>query len=375
MMRAAVLLLALAACSAAPAHAQDSTRAPAEGPVRPRATQPRPAQTRPAQTRPARPRTTPARTTPARAPTPATDTTRAAAPAPPPGFAYQARAQPDTVTVGDRFASGMAVTVPAGTQVALEVARDTADRWRVLGDVTATPRDSARSRWVVVANMVAWQPGLPDTLGAELRLTGGDGRVINLPVKLAFPTVRAVLPADSTQWRVRPPHDVWGSSRDAARTALLVALILLALLLLALSAWLIVRAVRRRRARMLPANARERALALLERARTSGFIEAGNWKAFYTLVAEALRGYIAVVEPRFSEDLTTSEVVEGMRAGGAPDGRVDTLEHLLRVSDLAKFARHGRAPDDARRDLDLARGWVESYAVPAAEPAMAEAAP
>ncbi|HEU4557510.1 MAG TPA: hypothetical protein VFS20_06660 [Longimicrobium sp.] len=307
--------------------------------------------------------------------TPATDTARAAAPAAPPGFAYQARAQPDTVTVGDRFASGMAVTVPAGTQVALEVARDTADRWRVLGDVTATPRDSARSRWVVVANMVAWQPGLPDTLSAELRLTGRDGRVIILPVKLAFPTVRAVLPADSTQWRVRPPHDVWGSSRDAARTALLVALILLALLLLALLAWLIVRAVRRRRARMLPANARERALALLERARTSGFIEAGNWKAFYTLVAEALRGYIAVIEPRFSEDLTSSEVVDGMRAGGAPDGRVDTLEDLLRVSDLAKFARHGRAPGDARRDLDLAREWVESYAAPAAEPAMAEAAP
>ena len=259
--------------------------------------------------------------------------------------------------------------------MALEVARDTADRWRVLGDVTATPRDSARSSWVVVAKMVAWQPGLPDTLGAELRLTGADGRVIDLPVKLAFPTVRAVLPADSAQWRVRPPHDVWGSSRDAARTALLVALILLGILLLALLTWLVVRALRRRRARMIPATARERALALLERARTSGFIEAGNWKAFYTLVSEALRGYIAVVEPRYSEDLTSSEVVEGMRADGAPEERVETLERLLRVSDLAKFARHGRAPDDARRDLELAREWVESYAVPADEPARAGAAP
>ncbi|HEX9940078.1 MAG TPA: hypothetical protein VGB15_23280, partial [Longimicrobium sp.] len=313
------------------------------------------------------------RTAPAPARTPAADTARA--PAPPPGFAYQARAQPDTVTVGDRFASGMAVTVPAGTQVALEIAKDTADRWRVLGAVAATPRDSARSRWVVVANMVAWQPGLPDTLGARLRLTGADGREIALPVKLAFPTVRAVLPADSAQWRVRPPHDVWGPSRDALRTAVLVALIVLGLLLLALLAWLVVRAVRRRRARAIPATARERALALLERARTSGFIEAGNWKAFYTLIAEALRGYIAVVEPRLSEDLTSLEVVEGMRAGGAPVERVETLEHLLRVSDLAKFARHGRAAADARRDLERARAWVEAYAMPADEPALAEAAP
>jgi hypothetical protein len=269
----------------------------------------------------------------------------------------------------------MAVTVPAGTQVALEIAKDTADRWRVLGAVAATPRDSARSRWVVVANMVAWQPGLPDTLGARLRLTGADGREIALPVKLAFPTVRAVLPADSAQWRVRPPHDVWGPSRDALRTAVLVALIVLGLLLLALLAWLVVRAVRRRRARAIPATARERALALLERARTSGFIEAGNWKAFYTLIAEALRGYIAVVEPRLSEDLTSLEVVEGMRAGGAPVERVETLEHLLRVSDLAKFARHGRAAADARRDLERARAWVEAYAMPADEPALAEAAP
>ncbi|HET7460854.1 MAG TPA: hypothetical protein VFJ82_06390, partial [Longimicrobium sp.] len=363
---------------AAPAHAQDSTRAPRTGVVRPRPSQPRTSARNTAPVRPQRRTPRPAR--------PATrDSARdpvRAAPAPPPGFAVQARVEPDTVTVGDRFASGMAVSVPAGTRVALVVERDTADRWRVLGSVRATPRDSARTRWLVVANLVAWQPGLPDTLPAVLRLTARDGKVTDVPVAMAFPFVRAVLPDDSAKWRVRPPHDVWGPSVDPARTALLVALLLLALLLVGVLAWLVVRALRRRRARMIPATARARALALLERARTSGFIEAGNWKAFYTLVAEALRGYLAAVEPRLSEDLTSSEVIDAVR-GRVPDGRLEELQHLLRISDLAKFARYGRAPGDARHDLGLAREWIETHEVPgveaagdaAAEPAAVEAAP
>jgi len=371
MTRAAALLAALFVLSAAPALAQDGTQATpqrqGQGQVRPRTTQPR---TTPPVTQPRRSPAAPSALPAARSTAPAAR--RDTAPTPPPGFAYQARVQPDTVTVGDRFVSGMAVSVPAGTRVALEVAKDTADRWRVLGAIRATARDSARTRWLVVANMVAWQPGLRDTTSARLRLTGADGRTITLPVKLAFPVVRAVLPDDTTKWRVRPPHDVWGPSVDPARTALLVALVLLGLLLIALLAWLVVRAVRRRRARAIPANARERALALLERARTSGFVEAGNWKAFYTLIGEALRGFIAAVEPRLSEDLTSSEVIEGMRARGAPGERVEALEHLLRVGDLAKFARRGRAPDDARRDLDRARKWVETYPLPSGEPSSAD---
>jgi DNA-binding transcriptional regulator YbjK len=118
-----------------------------------------------------------------------------------------------------------------------------------------------------------------------------------------------------------------------------------------------------------PATARQRALALLERARTSGFIEAGNWKAFYTLVSEALRGLAAALDARWSTDLTSAELIAEMRSDRVDSEHADTLEHLLRIADLAKFARRGRDPDDARRDLDEARKWVESFAVPEPEPA------
>ena len=290
----------------------------------------------------------------------------------PAGFAFQASVRPRTVTVGDRFVSGAAVAVPAGTRVVVEVPKDSADRWRVVGTATATARDSARTRWLVVVPMVAWVPGIPDSARARLRLTPPGGRALVIPITLRLPAVRAVLPADTTKWRVRPPHDVWGPSRD---WRVIAAMALLALLLLALIAWLAARLIRRRRKKRGPATARQRALALLERARTSGFIEAGNWKAFYTLVGDALRGFAAELEPRWSTDLTTSELLETMREDDVAAADTDALGHLLRVADLAKFARHGRAPDDARRDLDEARRWVEGFALPAREPADAEADP
>ncbi|HSU12471.1 hypothetical protein [Longimicrobium sp.] len=367
MRRAAPLLAAVALLAAAPLSAQDSvparTAAPRAEPGR-RLGALRPRTQRPPRAAPS----APAGTRDTIRPT--LDTTTATMP-PPPGFAYTASVRPRAVTVGERFVSGLAVSVPAGTRVAIDVAKDSADRWRVVGRATATAADSAWTRYLVVAPMVAWVPGLPDTAGATLRLTAPDGRVATIPVALRLPEVRSVLPVDTTKWRVRPPHDVWGASRDWRLLALLAAL---ALLLIALIAWLVAKLVRRRRARRIPATARERALALLERARTSGFIEAGNWNAFYSLVSEALRGLAASLDPRWSTDLTTAELMGEMRSARADEIHLATLGELLRVADLAKFARRGREPDDARRDLDHARDWVKTFAAPASEPAEAVAA-
>jgi hypothetical protein len=362
MRRAAAIAALLLALSAAAAHAQDSTGA-----------RPRPRTASGAHLGGLHPRGPVARRS--RAPAPAQDSSAAARPAPPAlrpdsvlpaGVSVQASVEPKTVTVGDRFSSGLALTVPAGTRVAVDVVKDTADRWRALDSASVSPVDSARTRWLVVVPMVAWWPGPADSVTAlaTVRLTAPGGRTDSARVRLAFPTVRATLPADSTKWVVRPPHDVWGASRDWKRDGLGAAFILAALALLAaLVIWLL----RRRRRKRVPATARERALAILDRARTSGFIEAGNWKAFYTLVSEALRGFAAETDPAWSTDLTSEEVIDAMRAKAVDADRLATLERLLDVSDLAKFARRGRDPDEARRDLDDARAWVESFE-PAAPP-------
>jgi hypothetical protein len=53
-----------------------------------------------------------------------------------------------------------------------------------------------------------------------------------------------------------------------------------------------------------------------------------------------------------------------MRADRVDEEHLAPLAHLLRVADLAKFARGARTLDDARRDLDAARSWVESFGRP-----------
>jgi hypothetical protein len=349
MTRAASAVLLVLALSAGEARAQVDT-SPRRRPASPR---PAPA---------AQPAGAPASATTPRPPS-SGDT-------PPAGFAVQTSVRPARVTVGDRFVSGAAVAVPAGTRVEVEVRADSADRWRVVGSATATAQDSARTRWLVVVPMVAWVPRGADSLTARVRLTPPGGRVLVIPVVLPLPAVTAVLPDDTTQWQVRPPHDVWGPSRD---WRVLAAAALLALVLLALLVWLASRLLRRRRKRLVPATARQRALALLERARSSGFIAAGNWQAFYTLVGDALRGFAAELEPRWSTDLTSTEVLHAMREDAVADEEVEALAALLRVADLAKFARQGRSADDARRDLDEARRWVQAFAPPAREPAAADA--
>ena len=362
MTRAAVLVGSLAVLFGAHAAAAQSTPPAAQPPsrtapgarlggVRPRSQRP-----------PARPRTTPR-------PAPSPDSAR---PAPPPDFSYRAGGEKDTVTVGDRFVSALFVRTAAGSRLEMEIPKDSADRWRVIGSVRPTALDSARTRWTVMVPMTAWLPGFRDSVRAMLKVTPASGAAARVPIVLAFPTVRATLPADSSQWRVRPPHDVWGASYDAKRIgfAALLGLLLLALLA-ALVAWLL----RRRRRRRVPATARERALQRLDEAGRSGLIEAGNWKGFYTLVSDAVRAFAAEMEPRWSADLTTAELLETMAADRVPADSAESLRGVLDAADLAKFARRGCTPDEARADLAAARGWVERFELPRAEPITAEAAP
>jgi hypothetical protein len=232
------------------------------------------------------------------------------------------------------------------------------------------PRDSAHSQYRVIAPMVAWLPGPQPPVPARLVLAGADGRVSRSPLRLALPVVRAVLPADSARWLVKPPHDVWGPSQDAKRLALLGTL---ALLLLALLAALAVWLLRRPRRASLPRGARERALHQLDQAGGAGLIEAGNWKEFYTRVSAALREYAAALRGEWSRDLTSAELIAAMREGrGAEEDDVAPLAVVLRISDLAKFARHGRTPEEARADLETARAWVRDFS-PAGSGAEGEA--
>jgi hypothetical protein len=261
----------------------------------------------------------------------------------------------DTVTVGDRFRVVASAWLPPGSWIELEPPADSESVQLV--SPPKTTADSASGRIRVELEMVAWRTGLPDTLPVRARVVQPDGGSRPIQSTLRLPFVRSVLPPDTSKHVPRGPRDVWGPSRP---WPLLAALAAALLLLLALAAWLLLR--RRRRKRLDDGRTpRERALAALEEARASGLAEAGEWKAFYTLVSDALRRYAMTVDMRWGTDLTTSELLAEMRAHRVPGGALEPLAHLLRVADLAKFARVRRAPDDAARDLETAKRWVETF--------------
>ena len=264
--------------------------------------------------------------------------------------AVQVGVDPDTVTVGDRFRA--AVFVPlAGGQASVELPPAPDGRWQTVGEARRT--DSAGIARIVIP-MVAWVPGPGGSAQGEVRITARDGAVSTLPVAIPLPYVRAVLPADST--RPRGPRDVV----DVPGAALPWAWILAALLALALLAgWMWSR--RKRGGTRVAADARQHALAELDRVRASGLAEAGDLEGFYARTSAVLREFMASTDPTLGVDLTSRELMDRLSRNGSRPDDLERLEDVLADADLAKFARRPPTADRALDDWGAARRWVESF--------------
>ena len=273
---------------------------------------------------------------------------------------------PDTVTVGDVFHAAIRVEVPPGFRL------ERPDSLPISGDVenagrrfdSSEPIEGGGERITIAYPLTAWKPGQVELPTVALRLIGPGEEMRTLDVRLPTAVVRSVLPPDTTGIEPRPLKDVLGANR-----VLWPILLALALALLAVAAaiyW-----IRGRRPAAEPVLApglppRERALAALDRARELGLLEAGEVKAFYTLVTDAVREFIEAIEPRWSRDLTTSELL-AVLAGEVEEGARGRLGELLQAADLVKFAR--RRPDSAVaiEEWQAARDWVASFQRPLAE--------
>lgn len=273
------------------------------------------------------------------------------------GAQAQTRAgvSPREVTVGDRVTSVVEMEVGPGER--LEVSfpwADTARVWSIRPVRIEAGGGTARA----TATLVVWSPGPAAGFSARGRIVAADGTARSVVLRFPVPTVRPVLPADSSKHEPKPPRDVIGPDREIDwRMAALGALV--AVWLLVLLAWL-----RRRRNRprpepiVAPPDARAQALEALEAARARG---AADGRAFYTLVSEALRGFAHAVRPRWSPDLTTTELERRMEKDGVAARDLGPLRSVLHTADLAKFGRYPIPADTALRDWDEARRWVESF--------------
>jgi hypothetical protein len=258
----------------------------------------------------------------------------------------RAGVSPREVTVGDRVTSIIEMPLAAGER--LEVSFPAPDTARVQS-IRPVRVEAGAGTVRATATLVVWSPG---------PAAGVDGTARPVALRFPVPAVRSVLPADTSKHKPKPPRDVIGPDREIDWR--MVALgTLAAAWLLVLIAWLRRRARRPRPVPIVaPPDARAQALEALEAARARG---AADGRAFYTLVSDALRGFAHAIRPRWSPDLTTSELERRMEKDGVPARDLGPLRSVLHTADLAKFGRYPVPPDTALRDWDEARRWVESF--------------
>jgi hypothetical protein len=269
---------------------------------------------------------------------------------------------PESITVGDVFHAAVRMELPRDMRLSapdsLELVEDIehAGRREISIDTAGGVR-----RVTVLYPLAAWRPGRYELPPVTLRAADAQ-RDTTLRVQLPAFEVRSVLPADTTGIEAKPAKDVLGANR--LWWPILLALLIAALIGTALYMWW----RRRRRGKEEPVvftpavPPLEVALAQLAALRREGLIERGELRPFYERLTETLRHYAAAIEPRWSVDLTTSELAARLRAdAGMPDALEVT--RILGGADMVKFARAITTKDNASRDLEAARMWVERMAV------------
>lgn len=271
---------------------------------------------------------------------------------------------PATITVGDIFHAAIRFSAPADVRLVFP------DTLVLPRDIEAAGRRSLRVdtvadglEYTATYPLAAWRPDSVTLEPARVEMVSAGG-VEAVTARFVPFIVRSVLPADTAGIQPQPPKDVLGPNRLFWPLLLALAILLGALALF--YAWLRRRRPRSAVAGPVPAaSPRERALAYLDEVRQSGLIEAGALKEFYSRVSDVLREYVGAVEPRWSSDLTTTELAGRMR-GHAPDPELASLFSILGEADLVKFARGRPAPLEALASWGAARDFVERFGPPRA---------
>jgi hypothetical protein len=269
----------------------------------------------------------------------------------------------DTIRVGDVVPVAVRVTAGPGDRVILPPMLDLA------GDLENAARmrerlDTLADGGIQVTGVYAitpWRPGMTPLPDLAIQVLGPAGEVRTVTASLPPLEVLSVLPVDAQLLEPMPARGVLG--RSWAWWPFILLAIGILLLAAALWWWLRRRAPAAVAAEGPAVSPRDAALAALHHARAAGLIERAEWKEFYTRVSLALREYLQAVEPAWSDDLTTTELLARVRADAGHDVAVD-LAALLRPADQVKFARYVPDADGAIAEWEAACRWVERFSPP-----------
>ena len=266
---------------------------------------------------------------------------------------------PESVTVGDRFRSFVALHAPPGARVSFRGV-PSSDSIQAFDSVRAILR--ADGTPVGIYSVVAWVAGAPlsTEVAVQVLVPGTPERSYRVPLRL--PLVRSVLPAEG-EVAPRPAKGLLRSI-EPGRSRLWWAVIAAALLALVLAAWLTWR-----RGRRSPAPLEPRAVALeqLDGLLATGIPPAVPEGPFYAAATRVLREYLARTDADLGEHLTSAELISELRRASTGSSDVPGLERILQHADRVKFARLTPAGGEAKRFFEDLRAWIASSPTSAAQ--------
>ena len=114
-----------------------------------------------------------------------------------------------------------------------------------------------------------------------------------------------------------------------------------------------------RRSVVIPRFPHEDAYEALDRLGASDLVERGEIKEYHIVVSEIIRTYVEGRYGVYALEMTTGEVVEGLRVEGIPEDAVEAFGRFASRCDLVKFAKLRPTPDACRDSLEAARAFVD----------------
>lgn len=295
--------------------------------------------------------------------------------------AISATVEPAQLAVGDRARLGIVVEHDAGASVTWP-APESLGSFEVLERRAGEPRVEGE-RAVSSAEFVltAFELGDLEVPAVEVEVVGAGGDVVTLATEPAPVTVASVGLDEGGDIRaIKGPLDI-------PLSVLTLAPWLAGIVLLAGGAYWLWRRLRGRGPDRIPAPpeparpAHEIAYEALRTLEAARLPEQGEIKTFHIRASDIVRAY---VEGRFGVDaleMTTGEVLAGLRDHDLAEEVVLDFERLLERCDLVKFARDRPVLERCREVIPLGRSLVDRTrvvirapdATPDASPQPAEA--
>lgn len=290
--------------------------------------------------------------------------------------AINATVDPAQLAVGDRARLGIVVEHDAGASVTWPEL-ETLGPFEVLERRVGEARvEGGRTASSVELVLTAFELGELEVPAVEVEVVGADGNVVMLATEPASVTVASVGLDEGGDIRaIKGPLDI-------PLSVLTLLPWLAGILLLAGGLYWLWRRSRRRAPGSIlapaepPRPAHETAYEAFRTLEAERLPDRGEIKVFHIRASDIVRAY---VEGRFGVDaleMTTGEVLDGLRGQEVDDEVLLDFRRLLEGCDLVKFAKHRPALERCRDVIPLGRSLVDRTRVVVSSPAAAaDAAP